>query len=159
MGCHFLLQEIFPTQGLNPGLPHCRQTLYHLSQRIYRQVCQVYSKVCILLAPAQPSHELEQFQAQGYASVSYAIEKLLPQSCDITLAPSEYFCLLLPIFDHRPAEISSPLFQIFCLKALQISLKVPINSHLKLCRPNCRLTGKQDMIKQKSESLFMVFKA
>ena len=25
--CHFLLQQIFPTQGLNPGLPHCRQTL------------------------------------------------------------------------------------------------------------------------------------
>ena len=28
MGCHFLLQEIFPTQGLNPGLPHCSQPLY-----------------------------------------------------------------------------------------------------------------------------------
>ena len=26
VGCHFLLQEIFPTQELNPGLPHCRQT-------------------------------------------------------------------------------------------------------------------------------------
>ena len=31
VGCHSLLQEIFPTQGLNPGLPHCRQTLYRLS--------------------------------------------------------------------------------------------------------------------------------
>ena len=30
-GCHFLLQGIFPTQGSNPGLPHCRQTLYRLS--------------------------------------------------------------------------------------------------------------------------------
>ena len=29
--CHFLLQGIFPTQRSNPGLPHCRQTLYHLS--------------------------------------------------------------------------------------------------------------------------------
>ena len=28
MGCHFLLQGIFPTQGSNPGLPHCGQTLY-----------------------------------------------------------------------------------------------------------------------------------
>ena len=28
VGCHFLLQGIFPTQGLNTGLPHCRQTLY-----------------------------------------------------------------------------------------------------------------------------------
>ena len=25
VGCHFLLQGIFPTQGSNPGLPHCRQ--------------------------------------------------------------------------------------------------------------------------------------
>ena len=27
VGCHFLLQGIFPTQGLNPGLPPSRQTL------------------------------------------------------------------------------------------------------------------------------------
>ena len=33
MGCHFLLQRIFPTQGSNPGLLHCRQTLYHLSHQ------------------------------------------------------------------------------------------------------------------------------
>ena len=26
-----LLQEIFPTQGSNPGLPHCRRILSHLS--------------------------------------------------------------------------------------------------------------------------------
>ena len=30
-GCHFLLQAIFPTHGLNPSLLHCRQILYHLS--------------------------------------------------------------------------------------------------------------------------------
>ena len=33
MGCHFLLQGIFPTQGSNPGLQHCRKTLYHLSHQ------------------------------------------------------------------------------------------------------------------------------
>ena len=27
----FLLQGIFPTQELNPGLPHCRKILYQLS--------------------------------------------------------------------------------------------------------------------------------
>ena len=27
VGCHFLLQRIFPTQRLNPGLLHCRQIL------------------------------------------------------------------------------------------------------------------------------------
>ena len=33
MGCHALLQGIFPTQGLNSGLPHCRQMLYPLSHK------------------------------------------------------------------------------------------------------------------------------
>ena len=31
VGCHFILQRIFPTQGWNLGLQHCRQTLYCLS--------------------------------------------------------------------------------------------------------------------------------
>ena len=31
VGCHALLQGIFPTHGSNPGLLHCRQILYCLS--------------------------------------------------------------------------------------------------------------------------------
>ena len=30
VGCHFLLQGIFPTQGSNPGLLHCGRTLPNL---------------------------------------------------------------------------------------------------------------------------------
>ena len=33
MGCHSLLQGIFPTQTSNPGFLHCRQILYHLSHQ------------------------------------------------------------------------------------------------------------------------------
>ena len=33
VGCHALLQGIFPTQGSNPGLPHCRWILYCLSHQ------------------------------------------------------------------------------------------------------------------------------
>ena len=33
VGCHFLLQGIFPTQGSNPGLLHCRWILYHLGHQ------------------------------------------------------------------------------------------------------------------------------
>ena len=33
MGWHSLLQGIFPTQGSNPGLPHCGQILYQLSHK------------------------------------------------------------------------------------------------------------------------------
>ena len=32
VGSHSLLQGIFPTQGLNPGLPYCRQILFFFSQ-------------------------------------------------------------------------------------------------------------------------------
>ena len=34
VGSRSLLQEIFPTQGLNPGLPHCRWILYQLSYQV-----------------------------------------------------------------------------------------------------------------------------
>ena len=33
VGSHALLQGIFPTQGLNPGLPHSRHILYRLSHQ------------------------------------------------------------------------------------------------------------------------------
>ena len=33
VGCHFLLQRIFLTQGSNSDLLHCRQILYHLSHQ------------------------------------------------------------------------------------------------------------------------------
>ena len=33
LGCHALLQSIFPTQGSNPGLLHCRQIFLHWATR------------------------------------------------------------------------------------------------------------------------------
>ena len=45
VGCHSLLQWIFPTQGLNLGLLHCRQILYHLSQQgIWLQLYDIMEK-------------------------------------------------------------------------------------------------------------------
>ena len=38
MGCHALLQEIFPTQESNPGLQHCRRIRYHLSHQRSPQI-------------------------------------------------------------------------------------------------------------------------
>ena len=44
VGCHFLFQGIFLTQGSNPGLLHCRQILYHLSHCLLSEppVCSVF---------------------------------------------------------------------------------------------------------------------
>ena len=39
VGCHFLLQGIFPTQGSNPGLLHCRQILYRVSYKGSPYIC------------------------------------------------------------------------------------------------------------------------
>ena len=33
VGCHALLQGIFPTKGLSPGLPHCTLILHHLNKK------------------------------------------------------------------------------------------------------------------------------
>ena len=44
VGCHFLLEVVFPIQGPNPGLLHCRQILHHLSH----QGSQVKGKVAQL---------------------------------------------------------------------------------------------------------------
>ena len=53
VGCHSLLQGIFPTQGQNAGLLHCRQILYRLSHKenplvfpssIQLKVCCLYLK-------------------------------------------------------------------------------------------------------------------
>ena len=33
VGCPALLQAIFPTQGSNPGVPHCRQIFHCLSHQ------------------------------------------------------------------------------------------------------------------------------
>ena len=41
MGCHSLLQGIFLTQGSNPGLQHCRQTLYHHRKAVASLVTQM----------------------------------------------------------------------------------------------------------------------
>ena len=39
VGSLSLLQGIFPTQGLNPGLLHCRQILYQLSHQGSAFIC------------------------------------------------------------------------------------------------------------------------
>ena len=53
MGCHFLLQRIFPTQGLNSDLLHLKQNLYLLSYQgsphIYRYQLFIFFKLIYLV--------------------------------------------------------------------------------------------------------------
>ena len=54
VGCHFLLQRIFPTQGSNPGLLHCRQKLYCLSHQGSSKQAESLSYLC--QDPPPPIH-------------------------------------------------------------------------------------------------------
>ena len=42
VGCHSLLQGIFPAPGSNPSLLHCRQILYSLSHQGNPRMCYMY---------------------------------------------------------------------------------------------------------------------
>ena len=48
VGSHPLLQGILPTQGSNPGLPHCRRILYHLCHKDTVIICSCFFKMTSL---------------------------------------------------------------------------------------------------------------
>ena len=60
VGCHALLQGIFPTQGSNWGLLHCRRILYQLSYQGstmgHQGLPQLRKALEVLLCPLLPSH-------------------------------------------------------------------------------------------------------
>jgi len=45
--CHFLLQGILSTQESNPGLLHCRQILYQLSNEDYSKLWKIFKEMGI----------------------------------------------------------------------------------------------------------------
>ena len=83
MGGLSLLQELFPTQGWNPGLSHCRQILYCLShQRSPKETKMIhksYSFAFLVLLPTRESERrncaLLQFLAR-LLHTSYSLERL-----------------------------------------------------------------------------------
>ena len=48
VGCHSILQGLFPSQGSNLDLLHCRKILYHLSQQV---VCYCFLKNQLSFSP------------------------------------------------------------------------------------------------------------
>ena len=64
VGCHSYLEGIFPIQGSNLGLLHCRQILYHLNQILSTCVC-----VCVCI-------HIHTYKDWGNASISQETPKL-----------------------------------------------------------------------------------
>ena len=82
VGSHALLQGIFPTQGLNPGLLYCRQILYHLSHKVstvqFSSVTQSCPTLCDPMNCSMPGllvhHQLPEF------TQTQSIESVMPSS-------------------------------------------------------------------------------
>ena len=104
-GCHFLLQGIFPTQGLNPGLLHSRQILYWLndegnSQR--KNVELIYNVV--LVSGIQQSYSLYIFFSRFFSIIGYyRILAIVPCAVQWALVVYLFFIVLF-------LSISSSLF-------------------------------------------------
>ena len=85
--CHFLLQGIFPTQGLNPHLPHCRQMLYRLSHQgslsIY--VCMYICIVSVQFSHSVMSDSLQPRGLQHARPLSITNSQSLLNSCPLSL--------------------------------------------------------------------------
>ena len=56
VSCHSLLQGIFPTQEMNPGLLHCRQILYRLSYKGSPTLSQGLQNICYTLGGRLAPH-------------------------------------------------------------------------------------------------------
>ena len=72
VGSLSLLQGIFPTQGSNPGLPHCRQILYQLSHKGF---------------PRLEMKAKTPYLPEGRSWVKGYLELIFTKSCDCDRCP------------------------------------------------------------------------
>ena len=70
VGCHALLKRIFPTEELNPGLPHCRQILYCLSHQ---------GRICKRACSGKDHTAMDQAQVSGHSVFSLTPGPISPR--------------------------------------------------------------------------------
>ena len=76
VGSHFLFQGIFPSQGLSPGLLHCRWILYQLS---HKKVKVLVAPLCLTLCdpvdcspPSSSVHGISQARILEWVAISFS---------------------------------------------------------------------------------------
>ena len=125
VGGHALLQDIFPMQGLNPGLLHCRRILYHLSHQRSSvsaiQQCKIGHNYAYIpsflslppLAPALPSRSTER---QAGLPVLYS--NFSPAICFTHGSRYTYICHCLFLHSSHsrlPSLCPQVIFFLFCI--------------------------------------------
>ena len=86
--CHALLQEIFPTQGSNPGLLHCRQFLYHLNHQGSTKGCLLIINSIIIWRTCWKCTSLSPFSDLLSGNSGWSLE------CEFYQTPSRFLCSL-----------------------------------------------------------------
>ena len=91
MSCLSLLQGVFPTQGLNQSLLHCRQILYHLSHQgspysivVYYKILSIIVCACMLshFSPVQLCYPMD-YSLPGFSRQEYWSGFLCPPPRDL----------------------------------------------------------------------------
>ena len=59
VGCYALLQGIFPTQGSNSGLLHCKRIFYHLSHQESSRILEWVAYLFTIQESSQPRNQTE----------------------------------------------------------------------------------------------------
>ena len=98
VGCHALLQGIFPTQGLNPGLPHCRWILYQLSYQ-----GSLFSIVAVSIYIPTNSARGSPFLHTFFNMwlIHYIVQQKLVQYFKATVSPQNTLCFSTRIEKHN----------------------------------------------------------
>ena len=97
IGCHFLLQAILPTQGLNPGLLQCRQILYRLSHQGSPLNTGKGETIFTFLHALPPSLLPQHFPPNTLTYTHKQEHLCVPENSDISSCPSFFFpfCLCM----------------------------------------------------------------
>ena len=100
-GSLFLLQGIFPTQGLNPGLPHCRQILYQLSHKGSPRRHEIVANATTRMNP-------ENSLSERYRRVHSTWDHLYKMSSIHKCVETEVICISA-VIDISPCNLDSSL--------------------------------------------------
>ena len=134
VGCHFLLQGIFPTQGSNPCLLHCRQTLYHLSHQGSPVSLKTTLKLGFLSSAAK-FVPLLLIHTPSHHQIRYILQQLSLSSCRILTSRRQKHVQVLPALPLKLGLLSYIGMQtrnLFLLK-VRCSLRFLCTVSLRTC--------------------------
>ena len=96
VGCHALLQGIFPMQGSNPGLLHCREILYYLSHQgsPYIYMTHILHGTHMYKNTVVPTDCMQHTSLPCHFSVSQNLLKLMSIE---SMMPSNHLLLCCPL--------------------------------------------------------------